>query len=72
MTRKQTKIVQELKAAFADADIQVVDSSDVGGSVSVFMSIAPTSCRGDYLANHFVVGRRGGLKVLKQQFQPSK
>lgn len=68
MTRAQLKIVNDLRTSFENATIEVVDHSEFTGKVKVFMVTAPRTCRGDYLRNHFEIGPRGGLKVVKQEF----
>ena len=64
---KQAKIVNELKAAFSNADtFDTVDQNEFGGGIVVCMSLVHNY--NERLVNKFRVGPRGGLKIEIQQF----
>jgi hypothetical protein len=69
MTRQQRKILNELKEAFRDVadEIEVVAPSDSRDTVKVFMNQVSSCCK-FRRSNKFTIGPRGGLKVVKQEF----
>lgn len=64
MQRQQTKIVNELKAAFSDATAEV---SHVAEFAFVTLTLVSSDCKSRKV-NCFKVGPRGGLKIIKKEF----
>ena len=68
MSKTQTKIINELRMALSNASsFEIVDQTEFTGKVKEFMSVVSRDYQ-SHLRNQFEVGPRGGLTVIKQEF----